>query len=71
MYENSALDHLASKLDALFQKFDKLKDNVVSPSFIPHVPVSAGPSYRLIRPFPKASIFLIFYLLYPIPHIYL
>ena len=31
MYEVSALDHLAAKVDALFKKFDKLTVSVVTP----------------------------------------
>ena len=31
MYEVSALDHLSAKVDALFQKFDKLTISVVTP----------------------------------------
>jgi len=34
MYEIYALDHLASKVDALVQKFDKLNVSVVSPSYV-------------------------------------
>lgn len=34
MYEVSALDHLDAKVDALFQKFDKLSVSTVTPSSI-------------------------------------
>jgi len=34
MYEVSPLDHLAAKVDALTQKFEKLSINVISPSSI-------------------------------------
>jgi len=37
MYEVSAFDHLAAKMDALFQKFDKLTISVVTPPAVkPH-----------------------------------
>ena len=32
MYEISSLDHLAAKVDALSQKFDKMNTSVVTPS---------------------------------------
>jgi len=32
MYEVSSLDHLSAKVDALFQKFDKMSVSVVTPS---------------------------------------
>ena len=34
MYEVSAIDHLAAKVDALFQKFDKLTVSVVTPPVV-------------------------------------
>ena len=32
MYENSSLDHLAAKVDALSQKFDKINTSAVTPA---------------------------------------
>ena len=32
MYEVSSLDHLSAKVDALFQKFDKMSVSAVTPS---------------------------------------
>jgi len=32
MYEVSALDHLSAKVDALFQKFDKMSVSAVTPA---------------------------------------
>jgi len=34
MYEVSALDHLNAKVDALFQKFDKLTISAVTPALV-------------------------------------
>jgi len=34
MYEFSVLDHLTSKVDALYQKYDKLNVSVVTDPFV-------------------------------------
>jgi ABC-type Na+ transport system ATPase subunit NatA len=40
MYEVSTLDHLSAKVDALFQKFDKLTVSAVTPAPVsPHCEV--------------------------------